>query len=235
MRRSHWRERPVRSGLAKVAFVVKVVLLLVLGGLALLSLTQMPSVANWLAGSEPQSPLVGLIAGHWQSDSGAVCPDGLQEVDLNLAIARRVAGILRNQGYRVQVLPEYSPRLNGYRAAVFLSVHCDSCIDEMSGFKVARMTHSSVPEKEDLLVSGLYESYAEATGLQPHPNSITEDMRQYHALRQIAPDTPGAIIECGFMGGDRHLLTNEQDRVAAGIVNGIVAFLRASGAVTAVP
>ena len=232
MRRSHWRERPVRSGLAKVAFVVKVVLLLVLGGLALLSLTQMPSVANWLVGSKPRGPLVGLIAGHWQSDSGAVCPDGLQEVDLNLAIARRVAGILRNQGYRVQVLPEYSPRLNGYRAAVFLSVHCDSCIDEMSGFKVARMTHSSVPEKEDLLVSGLYESYAEATGLQPHPNSITEDMRQYHALRQIAPDTPGAIIECGFMGGDRYLLTHEQDRVAVGIVNGIVAFLRASESVT---
>ena len=235
MRHARWRERPARSGLGKAAFVVRIVLLLVLGGLVLLSLSETPSVANWLAGSKPRNPLVGLIAGHWQSDSGAVCPDGLQEVDLNLDIARRVAGILRKQGYRVEVLPEYSPRLNGYRAAVFLSVHCDSCIDEMSGFKIARMTHSSVPEKEDLLVSSLYQSYAEATGLQPHPNSITEDMRQYHALRQIAPETPGAIIECGFMGGDRHLLTNEQDRVAAGIVNGIVAFLRASGSATAIP
>jgi len=235
MRRGRLSERPVRSGLDIVALVVKILLLVVLGGLALLSLSEMPWVVNWLAGSRGNNPLVGLIAGHWQSDSGAVCPDGLQEVDLNLDIARRVAGMLRRQGYRVEVLPEYSPRLNGYRAQVFLSVHCDSCI-EMSGFKIARMTHSSVPEMEDRLVSSLYRHYAEATGLQPHPNTITEDMRQYHALRRIAPETPGAIIECGFMGGDRHLLTNEQDRVAAGIVNGIVAFLREQRAsITATP
>lgn len=235
MRRGRWRERPVRSVWDRVALAVRILLFLVLGGLVLLSLSETPSVANWLARSRPKGPLVGLIAGHWQSDSGAVCPDGLEEVDLNLDIARRVAGILRKQGYRVQVLPEYSPKLNGYRADAFLSIHCDSCIEEMSGFKVARMTHSSAPEKEDLLVSTLYESYAEATGLQPHPNTITEDMRQYHALRRIAPETPGAIIECGFMGGDRHLLTREQDRVALGIVNGLVSFLRASGLATPTP
>jgi len=235
MRRGRLRERPVKSALDSVALVVRVLLFAVLGGLALLSLSETSWVANWLAGSKKKSPLVGLIAGHWQSDSGAVCPDGLQEVDLNLDIARRVAGILRKQGYRVEVLPEYSPQLNGYHAQVFLSVHCDSCI-EMSGSKVAHMTHSSVPEMEDRLVSSLYRHYAEATGLQPHPNTITEDMRQYHALRRIAPETPGAIIECGFMGGDRHLLTHEQDRVAVGIVNGIVAFLREQGAsVTATP
>ena len=229
MRRGRTGESPVRSALDKVASAVRTALFLVLGGMALLSLSETPLVANWLAGSKGKSPLVGLIAGHWQSDSGAVCTDGLQEVDLNLAIARRVAGILRKQGYHVEVLPEYSPRLNGYRAEVFLSIHCDSCLAEMSGFKVARMTHSSVPDMEDHLVDSLYRHYAEATGLQPHLDTITEDMRQYHALRRIAPETPGAIIECGFMGGDRHLLTQEQDRVAVGIVNGLVAFLRASG------
>jgi len=235
MRHSRWGEGPVGSALDKLALVVRILLFLVLGGLALLSVSEMPSLANWLAGTRKEGPLVGLVAGHWQSDSGAVCPDGLQEVDLNLAIARRVARILRKQGYHVEVLPEYSPRLKGYRAMAFLSIHCDSCVEEMSGFKVAHMTHSLVPEKATLLVSSLYESYAEATGLQPHPNTVTEDMREYHAFHQIAPDTPGAIIECGFMGGDRYLLTHEQDRVAAGIVNGIVAFLRASGSVAALP
>ncbi|OGO04612.1 MAG: hypothetical protein A2Y73_03120 [Chloroflexi bacterium RBG_13_56_8] len=226
MARYRSRSKPAKNPLQTIAFFLKIVLLITLVGLAVLALSETPSVANWLAGLKPQSPLVGLIAGHWQSDSGAVCPDGLQEVELNLAITRRVATILRQRGYRVEVLPEYSPNLNDYRAMALLSIHCDSCIEELSGFKVARMTHSEDPQVEDALVQSLYQAYEQATGLKPHPNTITEDMRQYHALRRIAADTPGAIIECGFMGGDRYLLTNEQDRVAVGIVNGLTAFLR---------
>lgn len=225
MRRS--RVTPGRSPLAWVVAIVRALVILLLVGLALLALSEEPLVANWLAGLRPEAPLVGLVAGHWQHDSGAVCPDGLEEVDLNLAIARQVAHLLRQQGYRVEVLPEYSSRLNGYRADAFLAIHNDSCVEGLSGFKIARMTHSAVPELEDELVNMLYESYALATGLQPHPNTITEDMRHYHALRQIAAETPGAIIECGFMGGDRYLLTQEQDRVAVGIANGLSAFLRA--------
>ena len=198
-----------RSPLDIAALIVAVILVLVLAGLTLLGLAESPSIANWLAGLRSESPLVGIIAGHWQNDSGAVCPDGLEEVELNLQIARQVAHVLRQQGYRVEVLPEYSPKLNGYQAAILLSIHCDSCIKGVSGFKIARMTHSSAPELEDRLVNILYETYAKATGLEPHLNSITEHMREYHALRRIAPETPGAIIECGFMGGDRHLLTEE--------------------------
>jgi len=227
--RRRYTERE-RSPLGLLASAVKVLLLITLGGLALLALSEEPRVANWLAGLHGEAPLVGLVAGHWQSDSGAVCPDGLEEVELNLQIARRTAQLLRNAGYRVEVLPEFSPRLNGYRADAFLAIHCDSCIAELSGFKVARVTHSAIPEAEDQLVRTLEQAYAEATGLARHPNTITEDMRQYHALRQIAPETPGAIIECGFMGGDRRLLTEEQDRVAVGIANGLSAFLRARAA-----
>jgi N-acetylmuramoyl-L-alanine amidase len=212
--------------LARVAAVVRILVFLVLGGLAILALSESPEVANWLAGLRPESPLVGLVAGHWQSDSGAICPDGLQEGEINLDVARRVANILRQRGYRVEVLPEFSPKLNGYRAAAFLAIHSDSCIAELSGFKVARMTHASAPAEEDRLVAALYSAYAAATGLKPHLDTITDDMRQYHALRQIAPETPGAIIECGFMGGDHYLLTAERDRVAVGIANGLLSFLR---------
>lgn len=224
LRRERLKEAP--SILDRIATIVKLLLLLSLGSLLLLGLADSPSVANWLAGLRSESPLVGIIAGHWQNDSGAVCPDGLQEVEINLAIARKVADLLRKQGYRAEVLPEYSPKLNGYRAAALISIHCDSCLEDLSGFKIARMTHSSKPELEDQLVNALYASYAEATGLKPHLNTITDAMREYHALRRIAPETPGAIIECGFMGGDRYLLTEEQDRVAVGIVNGLVTFLR---------
>jgi N-acetylmuramoyl-L-alanine amidase len=215
-----------KSLLDRISALIKIGLLLLLGGAMLLGVSESPLVANRLAGLAPGRPKVGLIAGHWQSDSGAVCPDGLQEVELNLAIAQQVADMLRAAGYQAEVLPEFSPKLNGYRADAFLSIHCDSCVDHVSGFKVARMTHSAVPEEEDRLVSKLNEMYAQATGLAFHANTITPDMLEYHALRRIAPDTPGAIIECGFMGSDRYLLTREQDRVAAGIANGLIAFLR---------
>lgn len=224
-RRNPIHSRP-RSCLSSIATVVKVVLLVVVGGLLLLELAESPRLAGFFSAFQSKGPLIGLLAGHWQNDSGAVCKDGLREVDINLEVARRTAALLRQQGYRVEILPEFSAQLNGYRADVFLAIHSDSCIENLSGFKVARMTHSSVSEREDLLVQALYQAYGEATGLKPHLNTVTEDMRQYHALRRIAPETPGAIIELGFMGGDRYLLTHEQDRVAVGIANGLSAFLR---------
>ncbi|MFH1085990.1 MAG: N-acetylmuramoyl-L-alanine amidase [Chloroflexota bacterium] len=216
------RDAPPGGGPARV---VALVLLGIIVVVLLLDLSDSPWLANRLAGLGRQRPLVGLIAGHWQSDSGAVCPDGLKEVDLNLAIARRVADRLRAAGYRAEVLPEFSPKLDGYRSDAFLSIHNDSCV-ALTGFKVARLTHSSDPEREDRLVQALYRTYAASTGLQPHLNTVTDDMREYHAFRRIAPATPGAIIECGFIGGDRHLLTQEQDRVAAGIAEGLIAFLQ---------
>jgi N-acetylmuramoyl-L-alanine amidase len=225
-RRSHFRVTSSRRSLGDtVASYLRIPLFVVLGFLALLALSETSPITNLLAGVRPNSPLVGLIAGHWQNDSGAICPDGLQEVEINLDVARRVATLLRRRGYRAEVLPEFSPKLNGYQAAALLAIHSDSCLEELSGFKVARMTHAKDPEVEDRLVAALYASYEAATGIKPHLNTITDDMRQYHALRHIAPTTPGAIIECGFMGGDRILLTEQPDRVAEGIANGLLAFL----------
>src|SRR4030067_1344067 len=51
-------------------------------------------------------PLIGVVAGHWGNDSGAVCADGLTEVELNLDIASRVKAILAPLGYDVEVLKE---------------------------------------------------------------------------------------------------------------------------------
>jgi len=209
----------------RVALFLRIPFFVVLGLLALLAISETSPVVDLLAGVRPNSPLVGLVAGHWQNDSGATCEDGLQEVEINLDVARRVAALLRRHGYRAEILPEYSPKLNGYKAAALLAIHSDSCVEDLTGFKVARMTHADDPEVEDRLVAALYASYEQATQLKPHLNTITEDMLQYHALRRIAPETPGAIIECGFMGGDRILLTEQADRVAEGITNGLLAFL----------
>ena len=51
-------------------------------------------------------------------------------------------------------------------------------------------------------------------------------MTQYHAFRRVAPDTPAAILEMGFLGGDRQLLTEQADTVARGIADSLLCFLQ---------
>jgi N-acetylmuramoyl-L-alanine amidase len=174
----------------------------------------------------PGPARIGIVAGHWKSDAGAVCPDGVQEVTINLDVASRVVAILQYEGYEAELLDEFSDRLNGYRADAFVSIHTDSCnIPEASGFKVARVAGSAIPEEEDRLVACLIREYAEATGLAYHEHSITYDMTVYHAFNEIDPDTPGAIIELGFMAADRELLTENAYEVAQGVARGIACFL----------
>jgi hypothetical protein len=83
---------------------------------------------------------------------------------------------------------------------------------------------------EDRLVECLYQEYEAATGLVRHESSITPAMHGYHAFRQIALQTPGAIIELGFMLADRRALTKDPDRLAQGIVNGLLCFLEPEAA-----
>ena len=176
--------------------------------------------------SMPRPWRVGIVAGHWKSDSGAVCPDGLQEVSINLDVAARVVAILQNAGVDAELLPEFAEELNGYKADAFVSIHADSCdAPGVSGFKVARVTGSAIPETEDRLVSCLIREYGGATGLQFHSNTVTFDMKGYHAFNEIDPQTPGAIIELGFMDADRTLLTDSSDQLAHAVALGIACFL----------
>lgn len=174
----------------------------------------------------PTVPKVGIVAGHWQSDSGAVCPDGLTEVSINLDVATRVVAILQSEGYDAEVLAEFAPELNGYVADAVVSVHADSCdVPGASGFKVARVAGSAIPDEEDRLVECLVREYAQTTGLAFHRDSITFDMTRYHLFVEIDPQTPGAIIELGFMGDDRWLLTEDSFTVARGVARGIACFV----------
>ncbi len=171
-------------------------------------------------------PRVGLVAGHAGYDPGAVCLDGVSEADVNKAIAQEVEILLRRKGYQVDLLEEYDERLDGYRADALVSIHADSCeVPGASGFKVARVTDSAIPEAEDRLVACLYQAYQAATGLPRHPSSITDNMTNYHAFREIDRYTPGAIIEAGFLLEDRDLLVDQPKLVARGIANGVMCFL----------
>lgn len=174
-------------------------------------------------------PRVGIVAGHAGNDSGAVCPDGLTEAQVNLEIALRVQQRLLAAGYQVDLLNEFDERLAGYQAQVLVSIHNDSCNyinDEATGFKVAAASSSLFPEKAERLTACLVDRYAKATGLRYHPNTITRDMTEYHTFSEINSETTAAIIETGFLNLDRRILTEEPDRVAQGVADGILCFLR---------
>lgn len=174
----------------------------------------------------PAVPRVGIIAGHAGSDSGAVCEDGLEEVQVNTDIARRVVAALTNLGWDVLLLDEFDTRLYRYQGDALLSIHADSCgVPGKTGFKIARAESSFIPGSEDRLVSCVIRYYQAETGLNFDADTITYDMTQYHAYSEIDPNTPAAIIEAGFMLDDRALLTQEPDRVARGIVNGLKCFI----------
>lgn len=169
---------------------------------------------------------VGIVAGHSGNDPGAVCPDGLAEVDINLSVAREVVSLLKRRNYTVDLLQEFDEGLTGYKADALVSIHSDSCeVPGASGFKVARVTDSALPKAEDRLVNCLYQEYQSYTGLPRHPNSITDNMTNYHAFWEIDKGTPGAIIEIGFMLEDRQILVSRPKVVARGIAAGIICFL----------
>jgi N-acetylmuramoyl-L-alanine amidase len=175
-----------------------------------------------------QTQRVGIVAGHWGNDSGAVCADGVTEQQVNYDIASLVQQGLTGKGIQVDLLQEFEPRLNGYQAAVLLSIHNDSCTyinDEATGFKVAAAKSSRDPNLARRLTACLVDRYARATGLPFHAGSITGDMTDYHAFDEIDSRTTAAIIETGFLYKDYDILTQHPRLIADGIVAGIMCYL----------
>ncbi len=177
----------------------------------------------WATDEGTGKPRVGVVAGHRGSDSGAICPDGLTEAEVNERVAGLVVQDLLARGIRAELLDEFDPRLRGYRAAAFVSIHSDSCTVSFSGFKVARYQWGSAASER--LAECLWDRYEALTGLPRHLATITVDMTRYHAFREIAASTPAAIIELGFLNADRDLLTGQPERAAEGVVAGILCFL----------
>jgi len=177
---------------------------------------------------------IGIVAGHAGSDPGAICRDEnnnvtLTEADVNKEIADRVKEILVEEGYQVDLLNEFDTRLNGYRAVALVSIHNDSCEyinQEAAGFKVAAALNTHDINRANRLTDCLRDRYQTVTGLPFHAESITNDMRGYHAFDEINPNTIAAIIETGFLNLDQELLVNQPDKVAKGVAQGILCFAR---------
>lgn len=179
----------------------------------------------------PEPPPVALLAGHsGGNDTGALCPDGLREVDITTDVAQRAKLMLEARGYRTDILAEFDRRLNAqkrdYAPRAFVAIHVDSCVNYASGYKVARAEFSAIAGEDDRLVQCLKSAYGAATQLPFHEGSITRDMTHYHGLNEIDAKSPGAIIELGFLGSDKALLKGKRDIMAMAIADAVDAFLK---------
>jgi N-acetylmuramoyl-L-alanine amidase len=177
-------------------------------------------------------PLIGIVVGHWDDtskDPGAVCPDGLTELEVNQGIATRVEQKLVESGFDVDLLREFDTKLQGYKSLALVSIHADSCQyvnDDATGFKIAAALSNQYPERASRLTACIKDRYEKETGLKFHPSTITNDMSSYHAFDEIDNNTNAVIIETGFLNLDRQILTKGQDQIASGISEGILCYIR---------
>jgi N-acetylmuramoyl-L-alanine amidase len=225
-------------------------------GEELLAIYRLPRVAARLSTGLPaflaQPPIdrlrgflspwrVGIQAGHWKidelpfeqirlrNDTGAQW-GSLSEAEVNLAIARRVALQLKEAGVVVDLLPATVPP--GYDADAFVAIHADDGGGTReAGWKVASPWRSS--EASRRLRDSIASAYALTTGLPSDRYGVSYNMRGYYAFswmrftHAIAPTTPAAIIETGFLTSesDRGIIVENPDRTARGISLGIIMFL----------
>ena len=192
---------------------------------------------------DPNEPRrVGIQIGHWKTDEvpkeyGArilaqtgTSWAGINEVDVSLEIAERMAALLGAQGITVDILPTTVPE--GYLADVFIALHSDGDgVGLLSGFKMAHGSRRG--PYEDALLADVRSAYAKSTGLDYDATHISRSMLGYFAFNwgrfqhATSPFTPAVIIEMGFLSNDddRSLLVDQPDRIATAITNGILKFL----------
>ncbi|MCD4685645.1 MAG: N-acetylmuramoyl-L-alanine amidase, partial [Anaerolineae bacterium] len=187
--------------------------------------------------TEQRQVRIGIIAGHSGPpagvdsgvDPGAVCPDGLTELEINEAVSREVVASLRRLEYEVDLLQEFDDRLIGYQADILLSIHANDCQDYGvggTGYNAASaFSRQSTAGADERLLACLISQYGQATGL-PFHEGVTEDMTGYHTFGEVSLDTPTAILELGFMLNDREMLISQRPLLAQGIVNSILCFLQ---------
>jgi len=190
-------------------------------------LTQTEIAAGVLPAGFPTNR-IGIVVGHRGFDSGAVCANGLTELEINSNVATYAQQKLIAAGFEVDLLDEFDARLKNYEAGLLLSIHsvsCDYINDSATGFKVAAAFSQKGDQSSTRLVQCLADRYANITGLWYHYQSVTTDMTSYHAFDEISPYTTAGIIELGFLNLDQEILKTQPELLAEGIFAGISCYM----------
>ena len=168
--------------------------------------------------------------GHGGRDPGAVGQGGLQEKDVNLAVAKKVAKHLESMGYEAILtrsqdeyvsLEARSKLANLHRVSVFVSIHCNSA-ENRAAQGTETFCYPTSSEGKTLAEMVQRELISRAGG---------KDRGVKHANFQVLRETamPAILVELAFISNENeeHKLSNSsfQDSCALAISEGVDKYL----------
>ena len=161
----------------------------------------------------------------------------VNEVDINLAVARQLKDSLELDGIKVDLLPATVPE--NYRADLVVAIHADASPDVgRRGYKSAYF-YQARNVLEPVLKAHLDEAYFYYTGLPDDDANVSGSMLQYYAFNNrrfryaVSPDTPAVIVELGYLSNPDDL-TFMKDPVnpAFALKRGIMSYLEDEGRIS---
>ena len=177
-----------------------------------------------------------IDAGHGGKAFPGAVYGGVKEKDLNLSIATQAAAILEEAGVTVLMtrtgdqdvdLYERTDFANNLDATLFVSVHCNANTEHDDALGIYTCAYSEGTEGWHL-AQILHSTMRTATGA---PDFGMEERPNLAVLRTSL--MPAALVECGFMSTpselDLLIQPEYQAKLAQGIANGVLAYLRTDG------
>lgn len=181
--------------------------------------------------SPPRQALRGrhivVDAGHGGKDPGAIAPTGTYEKTINLAMAQRIARLLRDEGAKITLSRNTDKFLDldlrasiatHTKADLFLSLHADAA-ERKEAFGTTLYLSPEGPKEGRRIAEGILRSF-EAAKI---PSRGVKTAR-FRVL--VGHERPGILLECGFLSNHREarLLATAvyREKLARAIVQGIV-------------
>lgn len=167
-----------------------------------------------------------LNPGHGGADPGAVSKSGLKEKDVTKRICDILAQKLRNVGHLVMIyqeqksFTEVSKEENKSGADIFISVHCNSFLNEMAnGVETLYYPMSAKGKK---LAECIQNNLLISTGLFNRGCKMRRDL---HVLK--ATKAPAVLVETAFISNPEEeiLLKDNPESFAEGIFQGIKCYI----------
>ena len=184
--------------------------------------------------SEPEitDPIIVLDAGHGGKDPGTMA-DGVNEKDINLAIVKKIQGILEQQGYQViqtrsddtyLTLSERVKVATDAKAAAFVSIHQNALERDTVTHGIQIYCNKDANPDSERLTDGIYSRILSATGAYDRGKKNDSD---FHVVEENP--VPSCLVETGFLtaAGERENLLSDsyQQKIAQAVAEGIIAFL----------
>lgn len=198
--------------------------------------------------------MIVIDPGHGGPDPGAIGPSGLKEKDVTLAVSLLLEDKLKKLGAQVQLtrrrdqqlsLAERVSLINGFKARIFASLHCNSHTNpEAGGVEIwhsYRGDYGSIYYQEARRIAAVtLEHLVQGTGLRnrgvkyrlvDNAGSPIHNLDYYFLHRKAK--CPGLIIELGFISNpaEEALLGDEgfREKAAAALASGLAHALGLGG------